>query len=109
MKKAFVRLFAPFLHAVQEIPWFGPVISGVIVALLVNTLSTTLTELFGLWGAWIVMLVIGVVLVVFVVQAQSATTLRRKMIPVEIPAPKKYRGLIFWRWSSFRSKGSWRD
>ena len=95
MKRAISRLLSPFLRAVQEIPWFGPVISGVIVALLVNTLSTTLTELFGLWGAWIVMIVIGVLLVVFVASYQTGVTQRRKMIPPEIPAPKKYRGLIF--------------
>lgn len=33
----------PFLRALMEVPWFGPVVSAVLVAMLVNMLTEALT------------------------------------------------------------------
>ncbi len=43
---------APFQRAQVELPWFGPVFSAVVVALLINVLTEALTTWAGVWWAW---------------------------------------------------------
>lgn len=92
------HLVEPFLLALAEVAWFGPVVSAVLVALLVNIATEFLTALGGLWlaGGAIGLLVIATVLFV---NAYTATERRRRskglgpLQDLENPAPR--RGLIF--------------
>ena len=88
----------PFMRALTEVPWFGPVISAVLVALLVNILTEALTAWGGLWLGWMVIAVLALATLAFV-YAYAASESRRRtrgLGPVvDRPNPPKGRGLIF--------------
>ena len=87
----------PFLRAMRQVPWFGPVVSAVLVALLVNIFTEALTAWGGLWLAWIVVAALVVATVVFV-YAYAISESRRPAQGLgtltDLPHPEQYRGLI---------------
>lgn len=88
----------PFLRALTEVPWFGPVVSAVLVALLVNILTEALTTWGGLWLGWAAVGLLALATVAFVYAYHVSESRRRGrgLGPiVDRPNPKKHRGLIF--------------
>ncbi|HID61243.1 MAG TPA: hypothetical protein EYP49_00635 [Anaerolineae bacterium] len=88
----------PFLRALTEVPWFGPVVSAVLVALLVNILTEALTTWGGLWLGWAVVGVLAAATVAFVYAYHLSETRRRRrgLGPlIDLPNPEKHQGLIF--------------
>ena len=45
-----VRL--PFQRALAEVPWFGPVVSALLVTMVVDLLTQAVTAWGGLWLGW---------------------------------------------------------
>ena len=88
----------PFLRALTEVPWFGPVISAVLVALLVNILTEALTAWGGLWLGWGAVGLLALATVAFA-HAYTVSESRRRgrgLGPIaDLPNPQKHRGLIF--------------
>ena len=88
----------PFLRALAQVPWFGPVVSAVLVALLVNILTEALTAWGGLLLAWIAVAALALVTVAFV-YAYAAGESRRRARDfgplTDFAQPDKRRGLIF--------------
>jgi hypothetical protein len=88
----------PFLRALTEVPWFGPVVSAVLVALLVNFAGEALTAWGGLWLGWGVVAVLALLTGVFVYAYAVVEERRRgrELGPIaDLPNPPKSRGLIF--------------
>jgi hypothetical protein len=88
----------PFLRALTEVPWFGPVVSAVLVALLVNILTEALTTWGGLWLGWGAVVVLALATVAFA-HTYSVSESRRRGLGLgplaAFPHPQKHRGLIF--------------
>jgi hypothetical protein len=88
----------PFLRALTEVPWFGPVVSAVLVALLVNILTEALTAWGGLWLGWGAVAVLALATVAFA-HAYTVSESRRRMRGLgplaAFPHPERYRGLVF--------------
>lgn len=88
----------PFLRALTEVPWFGPVVSAVLVALLVNILTEALTTWGGLWLGWGAVAVLALAAVAFAHAYTVSESQRRGpgLGPIaDLPNPQKHRGLIF--------------
>jgi hypothetical protein len=88
----------PFLRALGEVPWFGPVISAVLVALLINILTEALTAWGGLWLGWGAVAGLALAAIVFVNLYSAREEKRRGEglgSPIDLPNPGKKRGLIF--------------
>ncbi|MCD6519485.1 MAG: hypothetical protein J7M05_06155 [Anaerolineae bacterium] len=45
------HLWLPFGRVQRRQPWFGPVVSSVLVALVVETISQTLQDIGGGWSS----------------------------------------------------------
>jgi hypothetical protein len=88
----------PFLDTLREVPWFGPVVSGVLVALLVNTLSNALVVWGGVALGWAGVALTAAAIVAFA-HAHTAVEARRRargLGPlVDLPNPPQKQGLIF--------------
>jgi hypothetical protein len=91
------KVQTPFQRTLADVPWFGPTLSAVLVATLINVLTDTLST----WGgpsfgwAFIVVLVILTFLVVYLYNRRYAYW-RRNLGPIaEIAPPHKHEGLIF--------------
>jgi hypothetical protein len=88
----------PFLRVLTEVPWFGPVVSAVLVALLVNILTEALTAWGGLWLGWGAVAVLALATVAFA-HAYTVSESRRRgrgLGPLAaFPHPQRHRGLIF--------------
>ncbi len=92
------RVREPFLRALAEVPWFGPVVSAVLIALLINILSTALTTWGGLWLGWAGVIVLALATVAFAYAYTIAETRRRGrgLGPIaDLVNPPRQRGLIF--------------
>jgi hypothetical protein len=88
----------PFLRALTEVPWFGPVVSAVLVAMLVNVLTQALTTWGGLGLGWAAIAVLALTAIVFVYTYHVMESQRRSrgLGPmVDLPNPQKHRGLVF--------------
>jgi len=88
----------PFLRALTEVPWFGPVVSAVLVALLVNILTEALTAWGGLWLGWgaVAILVLTTVAFVYAYTVSESRRRGRGLGPLAaFPHPERHRGLIF--------------
>jgi hypothetical protein len=89
---------APFEGALAEVPWFGPVVSAVLVALLVNVLTEALTSWGGLGLSWAAVAILAVVTLAFVYAYAASESRRRQkgLGPIaDRPSPPQGRGLIF--------------
>jgi hypothetical protein len=88
----------PFLRALTEVSWFGPVVSAVLVAILINILTEALITWGGLWLGWGAFVVLVLATATFV-YAYAASEARRRgwgLGPIaHLPNPQKQRGLIF--------------
>jgi hypothetical protein len=88
----------PFAHAMVELPWFGPVFSGIVVAFVVNLLTTWLTEIGGAAIAWPTVALLAGLTVAFVIAYHQREVRRRGVgigAPIDLPNPKQYKGLVF--------------
>lgn len=88
----------PFAHAMIELPWFSPVFSGIVVAFVVNLLTTWLTEIGGAAIAWPAVAILTGLTVAFVIAYHQREVRRRGAglgIPIDLPNPQKYKGLVF--------------
>ena len=88
----------PFMRALTEVPWFGPVVSAVLMAMLINILTEALITWGGLWLGWGAFAVLALATVAFV-YAYTVNEARRRgrgLGPIaHLPNPQKQRGLIF--------------
>jgi len=92
------HVWEPFLRVLTEVPWFGPVVSAVLVAMFVNILTEALTTWGGLWLGWAAIGLLALATVAFVYAYHVSETRRRGrgLGPiVDRPNPQKHRGLIF--------------
>jgi len=89
---------APFLRALIEVPWFGPVISAVLVAALINLTTEGLLTLGG-WGVAAGIMGGLVLLTVAFVYAYGWAEQRRRQQGLktirDLPHPPQHRGLVF--------------
>jgi hypothetical protein len=87
----------PFRRALTEVPWFGPVISAVLVALLVNILAAALTTWGGLGLAFAAIGMLALITVAFVYAYHMSEVRRRGrgLGPIAWRCPQKHRGLVF--------------
>jgi hypothetical protein len=88
----------PFLRALREVPWFGPVISALLVTMMVDLLTQAVTAWGGLWLGWGVVGLLFVATVVFVYAYALSISRRTKQglgTLIDLPRPDKHRGLIF--------------
>ena len=88
----------PFLRAMRQVPWFGPVVSALLVTMAVDLLTQAVTSWGGLWLGWVVVAALLAVCVVFV-YAYTLSESRRPQQGLgtltDLPHPGQYRGLIF--------------
>ncbi len=88
----------PFRETLIEVPWFGPVISAVVVAMVVEFILDGLGALGGLGLQGAAILVLTGATVTFVLLYQAATRRRRGLglgLISDLPHPDRCRGLIF--------------
>jgi hypothetical protein len=97
MKHFFKNIVNPFRRTFIEVPWFGPAVSTVLVAALINVLTTTLTSTEDTTPGWLFVLFLFVIALVFVfANAMNHRRWVRNLGPVnDIPRPGKYEGLVF--------------
>jgi hypothetical protein len=91
----FVRV--PFVRALQDIPWLGPVISTVLVAMTLSLLYDWLKEIGGLLTATAVIIVLaGITLLVVYIYTIVTRRRRREMAAriIDKPNPPQFKGLI---------------
>lgn len=87
----------PFLRVLHDVPWFGPVISGGLVGLTVNILSTALTTWGGIWFGWGALGVLALAASGFVYAYNRREQKRRHGIPgfiADLPSPERSMGLV---------------
>jgi hypothetical protein len=88
----------PFRRALVEVPWFGPVVSALLVTMVVDLLTQAVTAWGGLWLGWGAVATLGLVTLAFV-YAYTASESRRRgrgLGPIaDLPNPPQGRGLIF--------------
>jgi len=91
------RLSEAFQRTLAEVPWFGPVISAVLVAMLVNLLTDTLVAYIGTLFAWVILFVLVILIIMFFYAYDTGQRRRRHNLgPVkDLPHPACQRGLIF--------------
>ncbi|MFQ5813174.1 MAG: hypothetical protein ACE5I2_08315 [Anaerolineae bacterium] len=91
----FVRV--PFMRAMQEIPWLGPVISTVLVAMTISLLYDWLKATGGLPAATAVIVILaGITVLVVYTYAIVVSRHRREMATrvIDKPNPPQFKGLI---------------
>lgn len=86
----------PFLRAIFELPWFGPLVSGVVLAMILNMISEVLADLWGVTG--VAVAVFGMLVLIFlIVYAYYIFSERKYLEPTKIISkenPSKRKGLI---------------
>jgi hypothetical protein len=91
-------VWEPFLRTLTEVPWFGPVVSAVLVAMLINIFTEALITWGGLglsWGAFAI-LALATVAFVYAYTVSEARRRGRGLGPIApLPNPPRQRGLIF--------------
>lgn len=88
----------PFSRALADVPWFGPVVSAVLVAMLVNVLTDALISWGGVALGWAAIGALALVVVAFVYAYHLSESQRRTQglgLISDLPGPEKRRGLIF--------------
>ncbi|MEW5827651.1 MAG: hypothetical protein AB1846_02085 [Chloroflexota bacterium] len=92
----FKELFRPFERALADVPWFGPTLSAVLVATVINVLTDTLSTWGGPLYGWlfILLLVIGTVLFVAGYNRRYRHWIRNLGPIAEIASPRPHVGLI---------------
>ena len=97
MKKFFDSLINPFQRTLADVPWFGFILSAVVVASLINVLTNSLSELGGSLYGWIFIgaLLVGIILYVVNYNRKYTRWVRNLGPIVDVNSPGKYEGLIF--------------
>lgn len=88
----------PFQRAFIELPWFGPVVSALLVTMVVDLLTQAVTTSGGLWLGWAVVLALTAATFAFVylyTLGESRRRVRGVGFIADLPHPPKGRGLIF--------------
>ncbi|HAJ36712.1 MAG TPA: hypothetical protein DCL15_13585 [Chloroflexi bacterium] len=90
----------PFLRILVEVSWFGPVLTAILVALLVNMLTEALTSWGGVGFGFLVWAVLAACTVTFVYLYELARRRRRREgtalgMPADREHPKQSKGLVF--------------
>jgi hypothetical protein len=88
----------PFQRALTEVPWFGPVISALLVTMLVDLLTQAVTTWGGLWLGWGLVALLTLATLTFVYAYTVSESRRRGRglgIIAERPNPPQGSGLIF--------------
>lgn len=92
------RVTDPFRETFYQVSWFGPVVSGLVVGMLVNILTTALTVWGGLGLGWGALFALMAATVAYVYVHYFRERRRRRTTPAyiaDLPDPEKCRGLIF--------------
>jgi hypothetical protein len=87
----------PFQRTLADVPWFGPTLSAVLLAALINVLTDTLSTLGGPLPGWLFILLLMVVAAGFVLAYNRRYHhWRRSIGPIaDIASPRRFEGLIF--------------
>lgn len=97
MKKFYLeKISLPFQRTLADVQWFGPTISAVLVATLINVLTDTLSTFGGPLYGWIFIAVLMAVTLIFVITYnRKVANWMSDLGPIEdIPSPKQHEGLI---------------
>lgn len=92
------KVTGPFRQTFYEVSWFGPVVSGILVGMLVNILTTALTIWGGLWLGWGALLAMVLAAIAYVYVHFARERRRRRTTPAfiaDLPDPEQCEGLIF--------------
>lgn len=88
----------PSQHALAEVPWFGPVVSALLVTMVVDLLTQAVTAWGGLWLGWGAVALLTLLTLAFV-HAYTVSESRRRgrgLGPIaDRSNPDQARGLIF--------------
>jgi hypothetical protein len=86
----------PVQRVVADVPWFGPTVSAVLLASLINVLTSTLFEWGGTLLAWVFILLLVVLAAGFIYSYNhSYNRWIRNLGPIaDIDPPPQYPGLI---------------
>jgi hypothetical protein len=92
----FEKLWLPFRRALADVPWFGPTFSTVLIASLINVLTSSLSEWGGSALSWGFVFLLGLLTIAFVLTYNRRyNRWRRNLGPIaDISQPRKYEGLI---------------
>lgn len=98
--KTFWRKYikTPFRRALAEVPWFGPVVSALLVTMVVDLLTQAVTTWGGLWLGWgaVIALTVGTLAFVYAYTASESRRRGRELGPIaDLPNPPQGKGLIF--------------
>ncbi len=98
--KTFWRKYiqTPFRRALAEVPWFGPVVSALLVTMVVDLLTQAVTTWGGLWLGWgaVIALTLGTLAFVYAYTVSESRRRGRELGPIaDLPNPPQGRGLIF--------------
>lgn len=90
----------PFLRTLVEVSWFGPVLTAILVALLVNMLTEALTTWGGVGFGFLVWAVLAACTAIFVYLYELARRRRRRKgtalgAPADREHPMQSEGLVF--------------
>ena len=88
----------PFQRALIDIPWFGPVISALLVTMLVDLLTQAVTDWGGLWLGWgvVAFLILATLLFVYAYTVSESRRRERGLgLISDRPNPPQGHGLIF--------------
>jgi len=88
----------PFLRTLSEVAWFGPVLTAILVALLVNMLTEALTTWGGVAFGFIVWAILAAITIAFVYFYNWGDRRRRGRgvgTPTDLEHPAQYEGLVF--------------
>lgn len=97
MKKFLLDHFTlPFQRTLSDVPWFGPTISAVLVATLINVLTDTLSTFGGPLFGWIFIAALLVLTLIFVISYnRRVANWMRSLGPIaDIASPRQHEGLI---------------
>lgn len=91
------RVRTPFQRTLADVYWFGPTLSAVLVASLINVLTDSLSTWWGPVSGWVFVVILLVLTFIFVYSYNRRYSYwRRNLGPIaDIASPRKYEGLIF--------------
>jgi len=89
------KIIDPFLRTLADVPWFGPTLSAVLLATIINVLTNTLSA-WGPWYGWVFIIVLVIVAAVVVISYNRKYAYwTRNLGPIaDIDPPQKFEGLI---------------
>ena len=91
------RIKTPFQRTLADVYWFGPTLSAVLVAAVINVLTDSLSTWGGPAYGWVFVVFLAVLTILFVYSYNRRYSYwRRNLGPIaDIASPRKHEGLIF--------------